>query len=292
VKLSLVISHTPWIRARVQSMARLRELLGVPGAIAQVTGNEAIPGTPLVAYREETERAPNWIWSFTSWAWSAETDADICLFLQDDLVVAPNFWPALQAMLSPGVNLPAGRGPGQEIVSLATVHPAAKRVARDGGRWFTTIDGLVGLGYAIPRLAVREFLEWRKGALFPDALQWITEDSLLNIWALCTKRRIWHPVPTIIDHDVELRSTYSNDEHLYRSPSVTWADGDVCGWRGDELNSPSFWSADKPVPHFGRMYKQTHIAAKKLVRGFTQAQYDAAERDRCPQPYARFFTYP
>lgn len=273
---ALSISHAPWIAARTDSMRALREALHLPSP----AGGAPPEG---VLYHEERERAPNWHWAMSQWVWAAEQAADDFVATNDDVVVFDMFWPALQALMTVYPD---------DILDLSCVHPAGKRLAREGRRAYTTTDGLVGLGYRLPLPVLKEFLAWRRDALHHDAIEWITEDSLLNIFALCTKRRIVHPVPTILDHSEEIRSTYGNDEHAYRSPSVTWKDSDVCGWSDDDLVRADFWQepGDRPPVALGRMYGKTHWAAKKLVKGFTPEMLRAAERARCPQPYARFFT--
>ena len=54
----------------------------------------------------------------------------------------------------------------------------------------------------------------------------------MDVWAVHQQRRIWHPVVTLYQHDLTLSSSFGNDHHAYRGPSVTWADSDVpeiCG---------------------------------------------------------------
>jgi hypothetical protein len=264
VRVSLGISHTPWIPERVESLARLRATLPDPPAV-RVFG----------------DRAPNWSWSESMWRWALETDADYHLFLQDDVTVAPNFWPALQAML---------HAVPDEIIGVEAAHPGGRTIARDGGRWYTTADMLIGPGYVMPRESLHAFLEWRKTSLARGALQAIDEDTMIGVFALATRRRIWHPVPTIIDHDTSVASTYGHDNHKNRRPSVLWTDGDVCGWEPADLEEESWWMDDgaAPPPHLGRFYTHSHWLAKQWVRGWTDEQHARAEADRCPERYARW----
>ena len=127
---ALGISHTPWIAERVQSMAVLRHGLGVDGP--DVVSAGVVP--VLVAYREFSDRCPNWVWSGEMWRWAAETRATHCLFLQDDDIVPPNFWPALSAMLEVVPD---------QVISLYNGHPGTMTLSREGARWYTTADVLV-----------------------------------------------------------------------------------------------------------------------------------------------------
>ena len=275
VKFALSISHCPWIAPRVKSMQRLRDCLGVPGI-------EDPPTPAVVAYREERERAPWWVWSENQWRWGAAQDiASHALLLQDDAIVGSFnrrmtvVWPMLQAMVAARPN---------DVISLHCLHPAAMTLARDGVRWASTCDGLVGLGYIFPRKVLAEFLDWRPKNLRPGGAQELAEDSHINVWAVSTGRRILHPLPTVIDHDTTVGST--NPGQTCGSPRVLWSDGDVGGWTTDDLQRQEFWSGR--AQHLGRMYAKTHWAAKMVVPGFDR--FYEVEEDVCPPEYGRFFS--
>jgi hypothetical protein len=282
VKIALCISHTPWVPSRFESMARLRTGLGITDEERRLGSIENAP-FGLIPYREMTDRASNWVWSESMWQWGVDQDVDYCLFGQDDLLVAPNFWRVLDAML---IAMP------DEVIALDTCHPSARTAARKGTRWVTTADGLVGLMYCWPRKLLQDdFMPWRRTGVRHPGVEGMSEDTLQGIWALSRGRRIFHPVPTILDTDADIASTYGNDRHLYPRPSVNWKDGDVCGWSAEDLERPDFWNPSSVV-HLGRFYKQAHWWARQYVRGFTEEQLAAAEADRLPEEYARFFAYP
>ena len=228
MKISLAIPHASWVPARVESMARLRSALGycVPDGPAP-DGWEGPIGQSVV-YREFTDREPNIVWAVKLWSWLAETDADWCLQLQDDVLVAPCFWPALRAALSA---LP----PEAEVIGLATVHPMAVGIARRGLRWFRTPGNLVGWSYALRRTALVQFLADR--AMLGATFQAQNEDEQIGIWAARTKRTVWHPVPAITDHDVSIGSTYANESHTLQRPQVTWRT-----FAEVEMVDPKWWS--------------------------------------------------
>lgn len=252
--IALSITHAPWIPERVENMRKLRDLRG---------GAEF--------YHEETERCPNWVWSENQWRWALDTLADYAVFLQDDLRVAPDFWKALSHMLQ---EVP------HDVICLYNGHPATRTLAREGYRWCTTADGLVGMGYVFPRAALQEFITWRTFALKPLAVEHITEDTLIDVWCVATGRKVLHPIPTIIDHIVELDSSYGNDSHRYRRPAVTWEDAKMLG------------EFREGTPHLGRFYRGLHWVAKRWLKEFDPKRMHEVERDECPEKYRRFFCYP
>jgi hypothetical protein len=236
VTIALAIPHTPWVQARVESCARLVDAL-------TPTSRE------VVDHKLFTERTPNWKWSEDMWRWAVSTDASHFLTLQDDVLVAPNFWPALRSMLE---------AHPEEVICLESVHPATPALAREGHRWMTTSDLMVGVGYVLPTALLREFLAWRE-RLTPgprvgsDDRHVVPEDTLLACWCVATGRKIWHPIPTIIDHDTDIPSSYGHEAHTARRPEVRWNTWDgidgVRSWRADIESQAQY----EPV-HLGRMW--------------------------------------
>jgi hypothetical protein len=163
-----------------------------------------------------------------------------------------------------------------EIIGLESCHPAAPTIASEGRGWYTTIDGLVGPGYVMPQNLVVDFLFWRAHELMPGAALHLSEDSLIGLFAMARGRRIYHPTPTIIDHDLSIRSTYSNDEHPHRRPYATWRDFD---------RSTLDCDASSAV-HLGRFYSSNHWLCRQYVFDWTPQKHWAAELDTCPPQYA------
>jgi hypothetical protein len=95
-----------------------------------------------------------------------------------------------------------------------------------------------------------DFLLWRQ-ELRQGAVESVTEDTLLGCFCLSTGHRIWHPIPTIIDHDTSIESTYGNEAHEHRRPSVTWKDSVLA-------DAGEFWRP-RSVPHLGRFYASTPV---------------------------------
>ena len=247
--ISLAISHTPWVPERVESLRRLIGQLGT---------------CEVMVFQD---RVPNWAWSYQMWSWAATTGEAHCLFLQDDVLIAPDFWEQLREMIRQAPN---------EIIGLESCHPAAPTIASEGRGWYTTIDGLVGPGYVMPQNLVVDFLFWRAHELMPGAALHLSEDTLIGLFAMARGRRIYHPTPTIIDHDLSIRSTYSNDDHPHRRPYATWRDFD---------RSTLDCDASSAV-HLGRFYSSNHWLCRQYIFDWTPQKHWAAELDTCPPQYA------
>jgi hypothetical protein len=220
--IALAIPHTPWVPQRAESMARLRKQLGITNDVRAWGGANH---EPTHGYREFSDREPNTVWAEKLWRWLVSTDADWCLQLQDDVTVAPNFWPALRAML-------AALPPEAGIVGLTSVHPMANEVARRGHRWYRTPSQLVGWAYAVRRPVLEQFLVWRE----QPGVQELNEDEQIANFAAQSGLGVWHPVPAICDHDTTIQSSYHNDAHAMRRPQVTWR-----GYQAGDIESVEWW---------------------------------------------------
>lgn len=247
---SVAISHTPWIPERVESFKRLCEGLElVPTQVAGQTLIQITDKCHVVSVFQDRE--PNWSWSEKMWRWAAATSATHCLFLQDDVIPMPGFWNALQAMVEANPDA---------VIGLETAHPTAPALRDENQRWMTTADGLIGVAYVVPREFLKAFLNWRATALEPHAVENISEDSLLGLYAAYVDTRIWHPIPTIIDHDISIPSTYQNEHHPNRRPSVKWADtASMATW------DAYTWKPASSTPHLGLYYTATPGLIEKWV---------------------------
>lgn len=253
VTFSLGIPHTPWVPARVQSLRLLDNSLEDGESKALGTYDDG-----MLTKRFFVEREHNHVWSQKMWNWGVESGTPHFLTLQDDVIVSPNFWAELTAMVEAYPD---------RIIGLETVHPEAKRAHECGARMVETPDGLVGVGYVVPVPTLRRFLDWRSRALCKGGVESITEDTLLCVWAVVSGDPILHPVPTIIDHDTSIASTYGNDAHSHRRPVVTWRDslpGTDAEW----------WRGVPPVP-LSRFYgDMVPRLARRWVKGATDADWE------------------
>lgn len=286
IRFALAIPHAPHIPGRSKSLGRLRDALFGPDALwraQQVVGS----------YEIFADREPNHRWSDRMWLWGEVTGDDSLhhtaepithfLTLQDDVIPAHDFWVRIAHMVE---------SMHDQIIALETVHDAAPLLALDGHRWCSTSDGLVGIGYVLPLPVLREFNAWRQrptggGRLIAPTWRYavkmpklgeageptpyehtlLTEDTLINLFALSTGRRIFHPIPTIIDHDTTLPSSYAdygNDTHGHRRPSVR-IESNPTAWL-------EAWDRNEIIPHLGNFYGRAMVdLAEKAVAGFAGA---------------------
>lgn len=226
VDFSIAIPHTPWIPEREASLAALLKSLDM---------HEGYGGVELFE-----EREPNWSWSLKMWQWAAGQPETHFLQLQDDVIPAPNFWPALTAMVT---------AVPDQILGLQGAHPSFRLLARDGRRWARSHAWMVGVGYVIPQAKLRELVAWRE-QLPEEEYTSTNEDDLIGRFCVEYGYDVWHPIPTIIDHDTSVKSTYRNDDHLWRRPTVTWRE------YGSEIESAEWWRPDGPVPLVSNPHQQ------------------------------------
>jgi len=271
---ALAIPHTPWVPERLESLRRLKTELRIfdlpPGSRPdgdwyiwdereQHAGRSR--GCGVVDYRLFSDREPNWSWSARLWQWGLDSGATHIVQLQDDVQVGPDFWPQLRAMV--------------EAVPDAIL--GLESVMAIGSPWYTTGDGLIGVGYVIPRDDLRELLNFRDTPSFgehvdadrlpclrPGSAERLNEDQLIGMFTFSTGRKIWHPVPTIIDHNVDIASTYGNDSHSHRRPARSTVRGD---------RAPESWGVPEQVPHVAKFYGATPRMCRMHVRGYSYKKY-------------------
>jgi hypothetical protein len=236
ISIALGLPHTPWVPTRVESFARLCTSLSYGHGRDLISTAACRDGVFKECHtRVFDEKESNRIWPGKLYRWAISTGATHCLQLQDDALVYDKFWPALQAMLE---------AVPDQIIGLEANHPLGPEMHRTGRRWFRTRAWLVGVGYVWPMdpnlpHGLPAFLRWCEE--FPAIVAQTNEDSLVNGWAAQHGFDIWHPVPTIIDHDIGVPSTYGNDGHheysMYRRPTVTWRDVPLLSG----LTDPDYW---------------------------------------------------
>lgn len=148
------------------------------------------------------------VWAPKMWrttgAIAHNAGASHCVFLQDDVTVHGDF--PLR----------------EDVVCLHTPHPRFKAAFDAGYSWASSVDGMVGNGYIIPLGILVEFLRFREEEFLPEVLIELNEDAQIGLFCMATNRRIYHPLPSPIDHDTSIPSTWGADGHLHRRPCVPW----------------------------------------------------------------------
>jgi len=221
---ALAISHTPWNRDRVANMVRMRAVLN----------------GWAVAYREVTERLPNADWSRLMWGWGAMQAATHVVFLQDDLDVAPAFWPMLSAMV---------RAVPHRVISLIGNHPHAERALDRGEAWWCMCE-VLGSGYVIPSPLLGVFLDWRDR--LGERARTANEDYLISSFLFATGRKAWCPVPTPIqtrpDHAIASTNPLVAMTYLFRQSYLAWDDPRAAGL---PVTDPHYWRPPLQPLDFG-----------------------------------------
>lgn len=279
MKLAVCVTHTPWIPKRVETMTKLRRQL------FELT-DDAAHWREAIVYREETTRAPNYVWSELMWRWGSEQDATHVLFMQDDLNIPEQFWKWLDALVT---------GRPNDVIAFSSAHPAARSILLEGKSGYTTAEGLIGIAYLMPRPTLCDVIRWRENEIVATAPRRMSEDSLLGLYCMTRGIPIFHPVPSIVDHDLDADSTYGNDGHMYRTPQATWKELDrlhsAIAAEGRELDmlNPQWWAQE--APHVGRFYETLHHWLPLLLRDKALAGdlYQKYEEDRCPKKYEPYF---
>lgn len=293
MKLGLAIVHAPWKPERVKSLERLERQLGMRFVDEDTKRDYVLPGRRPHPYVEqvfyETTRASNWAWSDLMWRNAHENgqcDLDAWVFLQDDVVVTPDFFPMVNAMLE---------GRPEPIIGLSSAHPTARRLFLAGTPGYTVADELLGFGYIMRPPVLADFLKFRDEELVDGGIRRLTEDSLVAFYCMAREQRIFQPVPCPLDHDLELDSTYGNDSNMYRRPQVTLADVDrlpveEMSALSSRIHDPAWWG--QAVPDVGRFYQSLHEWLPVLLKDKTRGEelYATYIPQECPREHRHYFT--
>ncbi len=222
------IAHAAHRPEREAVYRRLRNSL-----CAEYVHIESAPGKP----RE---------WSERQWRGGLALDTTHVCCLNDDVIICPDFIPTLERVIA---------AQPDSIIDLRQSHELAKEADKRGLRWITTNEGMLGQAYVLPSRVLRDFLDWRENALVPGALDALSEDRLINLYAMQHEGLIWHCVPALIDHDVSVPSLYGNENDGIRRPVVLPREGMA------ELD----WNTD--ALHAGKLFLGNHYSLLTHVKG-------------------------
>lgn len=237
------VLHAPHLPGRVESLARLRAACGAFWVVVH------------------DERAARHVFTLNRWRRAlqlAEAEGDShAVFLDDDVQVAPDFTARLAAMISTQPD---------QIIGLHTAHTGALEAHAAGEHWVTTDDGSIGTGIVFPVALLREFLTWLDSdALQPGTLEAAGAfgcDVLIGLFCMETGRRMFHPVPTVIDQDLSLLTSVPGNED-------TPGRSTVCNWKSTQI--PDTYGQTTPVRHLGRWFagmsgiRQVHVRPRIFI---------------------------
>jgi hypothetical protein len=175
-----------------------------------------------------------------------------CAFLDDDVLTCPDFVANLRKVIAAqperviGLHHPHGSmcGAAYQMTGIREVNVAGM-VEWCGNHWVTTSDGVLGPANVIPTYILEKFLEWRASALLPGALEAIDSDVLLGLFCLEHNVKVYHPIPTITDHDLTIATNFAGNEK-------TRGRATQCNWKTYPL--PESWSQRSEPEHLGSWF--------------------------------------
>lgn len=260
--ISLAIPHCRFDPHRVRSLASLKSAL-------EIRNDRDECDRAKVAIFPSVGPTPNWVWSAQVFEHLAAQDSEWSMLIQDDVIPIPGFWAVVTAAIE------GAAAAGAEAFCFFTIVPPAGSFSKMGCNWVTTTDWMVGPCWAVRTSAMREFVEFRKTRLRagwnspgPDGRlkSGLNEDTQLGLFLAATGRKIWHPLPSLVDHDVEVPSTYGNGGFAFNKSSFGWKDwSSLHGLPIEALRDRAFWMPRNPpatgvtgaAPHLGRAYSFT-----------------------------------
>lgn len=262
--LAIAIVHAPWGEGRKESYKRLVESLW--------REHPHIPPYPLVSRTFTSEGpAPTHAWAEEVYTWAFGQNRDL-LVLEDDAILCPKFLDVLTAMREANP---------MRLMNLYNAHPSALGLAAKGVSAYTTLDWMTGVGQVIPREVLSSYMGWRAFDLRSRAIEHIKADTLLGLYAAASNVRVWHPIPTPVDHDDSLPSLYGNDQSPMRRSLARWD-----RLPGVDMTSRAYWEPRNPfgaseLVHLGRIHPETHYGFTRWVleKGLWEATADRIERD-------------
>lgn len=261
---ALAIPHCPWDPHRVQNLSKLKERL-------EIRNDHDECDHARVSIFASVGPTPNWIWSDKLFRWLAEQDTEWSLQVQDDVLLVPEFWDVLKAAVA------GAETAGAEAISLFTIAPPAPHFAHQGCNWLTTTDWMVGPAWLVKTKFLRDqFVPFRDRRLRtgwnePDPQtkrlrSGLNEDTLLGLGCAAFGKRIWNPLPALVDHDTSIGSTYGNAGGKYNKSSFNWVNWMSMPGHPDvqDLKLKEFWiprnsvqGPRTPAVHLGCAYSFT-----------------------------------
>lgn len=275
ISVALCITHAEHDERRRTSMDRLRQQLRL-GDIVQHDDDFAEVTVPVfgrILYREERDRAPHHVWSERQWTWGTHTGAEWVLYLQDDVIVAPDFWERLEHVFD-GL-------PNDYWLSFLTNHWGSRGVYLAGNSGYMTVDGIVGNGYAASPAELVALLAWRKLEIVPGMAERLPEDVLIALYCMARDRRIYTPLPGLIDHDLDVGTLHAEEHGANRRAYVRWDDEDRLGPNGQH----------ERTQFLGRFYETAHTMLPGVLTDSMKGVELARKYEpmRCPPQFGQYF---
>lgn len=262
MKLALAIPNCAFDPHRIRSLALLKEKLGIRNDRDECDRAE-------VAVFPSVGPTPNWVWSAKVFDWFESRDSEWSMLIQDDVLPVPGYWDVAEAAIS------SASAAGAEAFCFFNVIPPAPSFAQQGCNWLTTSDWMVGPNWVVKTSFMRnEFAEFRKKRLRagwntpgPNGrlASGLNEDTMLGLALASYGKKIWHPIPSLTDHDTSVASTYGNSGFAFNRASYAWDAWARAPRAVADLKDPAYWVPRNPpttgvkgtAPHLGCAYKFT-----------------------------------
>ncbi len=218
---------------------------GLERILAQLKAEGAPEPYVTTAWRRPQDFGPD------LWQTGIASGAEHCVYLSDDALLCEDFVQVVKNVVSVKPT---------EIIAIFSNHAGASWAKNAGYRWYTTPDGLAGVGSILPRELLVELMAWREEALSREAKDRIPDDTQIDIFAMATGRLIHTPLPSLVDHDDSLPSLLGNGgdgkgpEHTRTSVAPPEPGMANINW-------------NQPAIHLGRQYTGNHW---KLLRDTTE----------------------
>lgn len=246
ITLSISIAHCEARPERRESVERMKDVLLPQLGTEHVLHVESQPGKPHE-------------WSKRQWDKALLTPRTHCVLLNDDLILCNDFIPTLLKVIEARPT---------HVINLYNAHKSAQLCGRNGYSWITSVDGLIGNAYVLPTQHLRAFMWWRESALVDGAVEELSEDQLINLWAMEQAALIWHTVPALVDHDISMPSCFENTQ--IRKPEIgPYEHMDMMQWDTDAI-------------HVGRLFRGNHYY---LLTKLKDAHGDVARRRNLIERY-------
>lgn len=251
--LSICIMHAPESKApeRKTTFERLiRALGGHPYSVVDMAVDWKKPGAARTLIDAQ-------------WEMALEHPGSHMVLLNDDVIPCENFVGTLKAAISARPD---------DIIALTCHHKFAPREADVKGlRWVASRDMLVGQAYVVPRgilekarAFMREHLILAHRELDVNHPLYLSEEHVFVVWACLHGKRIWHTVPSLVQHD-DVPSLMDHGGDWARKVTVPPREPMPDSWDTDAMEIISF------VPH-----AMAHVL--KSLRPESWRKFRAVER--------------
>lgn len=182
----IVITHAAFDETRRRSLERLLSQLRVES-----------PRIRVVVQEDRERRGSLWCWRQAMES-ALMSDATHVVWLPDDAIVCSDFGDILEAAI--------GARP-DDVFDCFANHPML-RAGRVETCWYSTPDGYTGMAGVMPRALLEDHLRWRDDR--PELGDY-PNDAGVNLWAICTGRRIYKTAWSLVRHDAFMRSLDGHD---------------------------------------------------------------------------------